>query len=126
VEIASAGHLPAVMVTRDGVKQIHATGLPLGMFATSPYSVQRAKMEPGDSLLLYTDGISEARNPSGAEYGMKRLASVAGERHGWVPQELLAACMRDVSGHCSGTQPRDDQTLMVIHRSDSASISLSD
>jgi sigma-B regulation protein RsbU (phosphoserine phosphatase) len=126
IEIASAGHLPAVMVTRDGVKQIHATGLPLGMFSTSPYSVQRAKMEPGDSLLLYTDGISEARNPSGVEYGMKRLASVAGERHGWVPQELLAACMRDVVGHCSGTHPRDDQTLMVIHRSDSASISLSD
>ena len=126
VEIASAGHLPAVMVTREGVRQIHATGLPLGMFATSPYSVQRAKMEPGDSLLLYTDGISEARNPSGAEYGMKRLASVAGERHGLVPQELLAACMGDVAGHCSGMHPCDDQTLMVIHRSDSASISLND
>jgi len=126
VEIASAGHLPAVMVTREGVKQIHATGLPLGMFSTSPYCVQRMRMEPGDSLLLYTDGISEARNPTGAEYGMKRLANVAGERHGWVPQELLAACMRDVTGHCAGTHQGDDQTLMVIHRSDSARTSLID
>jgi len=126
IEIASAGHLPAVMVTRDGVKQIHATGLPLGMFSTSPYSVQRARMEPGDSLLLYTDGISEARNPTGTEYGMKRLASVAGERHGWVPQDLLAACMRDIAGYSSGTKQVDDQTLMVIHRSDTAGISLND
>jgi hypothetical protein len=126
IEIASAGHLPAVMVTRDGVKQIHATGLPLGMFSTSPYSVQRARMEPGDSLLLYTDGISEARNPTGTEYGMKRLASVAGERHGWVPQELLAACMRDIAGYSSGIKQVDDQTLMVIHRSDTAGISLND
>ena len=126
IEIASAGHLPAVMVTRDGVKQIHATGLPLGMFSTSPYSVQRARMEPGDSLLLYTDGISEVRNPTGTEYGMKRLASVAGERHGWVPQELLAACMRDIAGYSSGAKQVDDQTLMVIHRSDTAGISLND
>ncbi len=80
VEIASAGHLPAVIVTREGVKQIHADRVAAEMFATSPYTVQRTKMEPGDSLLLYTDGISEARNPSGAEYGMKRLASVAGRK----------------------------------------------
>ncbi|MGA8143849.1 MAG: SpoIIE family protein phosphatase [Candidatus Acidiferrales bacterium] len=126
IEIASAGHLPAVMVTREGVKRIHATGLPLGMFATSPYTVQRVRLEPGDSLLLYTDGISEARNAKGAEYGLTRLSSVAGERHGWVPQELLAACMRDVAGHSSGAKQHDDQTLMVIHRTDAAGISLSE
>jgi phosphoserine phosphatase RsbU/P len=126
MEIASAGHLPAVMVTREGVKHVHATGLPLGMFATSRYTVQRVKLEPGDSLILYTDGISEARNAKGSEYGMKRLSSVAGERHGWVPQELLAACMRDLDGHCSGTKQVDDQTLMVLHRNDNTGISLND
>ena len=126
LEIASAGHLPAVIVTREGVKQIYATGLPLGMFKTSPYTVQCVRLEPGDSLLLYTDGISEARNAKGAEYGLKRLSSVAGERHGWVPQELLAACMRDVAGHSSGTKQTDDQTLMVLHRNDAAGLSLSE
>jgi sigma-B regulation protein RsbU (phosphoserine phosphatase) len=124
LEIASAGHLPAVLVTRDGVKRICATGLPLGMFATSPCTVERFRLEPGDSLLLYTDGISEARNASGAEYGLTRLSSVAAERHGWVPQELLAACMRDVAGHSSGAKQHDDQTLMVLHRNDGAGISL--
>jgi sigma-B regulation protein RsbU (phosphoserine phosphatase) len=96
------------------------------MFKTSPYTVQCVRLEPGDSLLLYTDGISEARNAKGAEYGLKRLSSVAGERHGWVPQELLAACMRDVAGHSSGTKQTDDQTLMVLHRNDAAGLSLSE
>jgi sigma-B regulation protein RsbU (phosphoserine phosphatase) len=126
IEIASAGHLPAVLVTRDGPKHIHATGLPLGMFATSPYTVQRLRLDPGDCLLLYTDGLSEARNATGVEYGMKRLSSVAGERHGWVPQELLDACMRDVTNHSAGAKQFDDQTLMVIHRSDAVRASLYD
>jgi sigma-B regulation protein RsbU (phosphoserine phosphatase) len=124
MEIASAGHLPAVLVTREGVKHICATGLPLGMFATSPCKVERFRLEPGDSLLLYTDGISEARDANGTEYGLTRLSNVASERHGWVPQELLAACMRDVAGHSSGAKQHDDQTLMVLHRNDGAGISL--
>ncbi|MGH9745919.1 MAG: SpoIIE family protein phosphatase [Candidatus Acidiferrales bacterium] len=126
LEIASAGHMPLVLVTKEGVKHIHATGLPLGMFAKSPYAVQCVRLEPGDSLLLYTDGISEARNAKGAEYGVKRLSSVAGERHGWVPQELLAACLRDIDGYSSGTKQADDQTLMVLHRNHNAGISLSE
>jgi len=126
IEIASAGHMPAALVTREGVKHIQATGLPLGMFASTPYFVQRLRMEPGDSLLLYTDGISEVRNSSGTEYGMKRLSSVAGERHGWVPQELLAACMRDIAGHSAGAKQHDDQTLMVIHRGEGTNTALYD
>ncbi len=65
IEITSAGHFPALMVAKDGVRQISSTGLPLGMFSTSRYAVQRVRLEPGDSLLLYTDGISEANSPAG-------------------------------------------------------------
>lgn len=126
VEIASAGHFPVLLVTREGVKEIESTGLPLGMFCTSPYTVQRARLEPGDSMLLFTDGISETLNPTGNEYGVKRLTRLAGERHGWVPQELLAACLRDVQGFSSGTRQTDDQTLMVIHRNDSSAAVLTD
>jgi len=83
-------------------------------------------MERGDSLLLYTDGISEAVNASGTEYGAARLSSVAGERHGWVPQELAAACMKDVQNYSSGRKQADDQTLMVVHRADTVELSLND
>lgn len=126
LEFASAGHLPALLVRREGVKQIGATGLPLGLFSRTRYAIQRVKMEPGDALLLFTDGISEASNATGVEYGVKRLANVAGERHRWAPKELLGACMKDVEAHTSGARLADDQTLMVIHRSETTGASLND
>jgi sigma-B regulation protein RsbU (phosphoserine phosphatase) len=119
IEIASAGHLAALVCGKDGVRQINSTGVPLGMFATSRYTIQRVRMERGDSLLLYTDGISEAANSSGEEYGAARLSKIASGKHGWVPQELAAACMKDVQIHSGGGKQADDQTLMVIHRGDS-------
>lgn len=124
VELASAGHFPALLTAKDGVQQIHATGLPLGMFSTSRYPTQRVRMEPGDNLLLFTDGISEANNSAGNEYGVERIMRVAGERYGWIPHELLSACLRDIEKFSSASAPKDDQTMMVIHRGDSAGASL--
>src|SRR5580692_12445944 len=124
IEIGSAGHLAALVVGKDGVRQVSSTGVPLGMFATSRYTIQCVRMERGDSLLLYTDGISEAVNSSGEEYGARRLLQIASQKHGWVPQELAAACMRDVQNHSGGAKQADDQTLMVIHRGNSMEISL--
>lgn len=123
VEIASAGHFPALIVGKDEVRKVSSTGMPLGMFAKSRYTIERVLLELGDSLILYTDGISEAVNSAGDEYGVARIMRVAGERHGWVPQELLAACLKDVNNFSSGTRQADDQTMMVIHRSDSAGAS---
>jgi phosphoserine phosphatase RsbU/P len=126
IEIGSAGHLAALLIAKDGVRQVCSTGVPLGMFSTSRYTVERVRMERGDSLLLYTDGISEAVNASGTEYGAARLSNVAGGRHGWVPQELAAACMKDVQNYSSGRKQADDQTLMVVHRADTVELSLND
>jgi sigma-B regulation protein RsbU (phosphoserine phosphatase) len=116
VEIASAGHLPVLHVRDEGVKQITATGLPLGMFLNAKYEVAAVKLERGDSLLLFTDGISEAQNADGKEYGVPRLSRVLGERHRWTPKDLLGACARDLEKFAAGTRAADDQTLMVVHR----------
>jgi phosphoserine phosphatase RsbU/P len=126
VEIASAGHSPTLLVSSEGVKQIGATGLPLGLFPTSRYSVARARLGPGDSLLLFTDGISEANGASGSEYGVDRLCASARGRYGWTPEELVAACRRDVEKHSAGTRQADDQTLMAIQRSATAAASFND
>ena len=126
IEIGSAGHFPALVVEKNGVRKISSTGVPLGMFAKSRYAIERVVLEAGDSMVLYTDGISEAANSKGEEYGIARIMRVAGERHGWVPQELLAACLKDVNNFSSGTRQADDQMMMVIHRTDSAGVSLND
>jgi phosphoserine phosphatase RsbU/P len=122
IEIASAGHLPALLVTRNGVEQHSSTGLPLGMFCNARYQVTRMRLDPGDSLLLYTDGISEARGATGSEYGVERLAVMAGEQHDNAPRELLGHCLKDLRDFSAGTRQADDQTLMVIHRASSGSM----
>jgi sigma-B regulation protein RsbU (phosphoserine phosphatase) len=118
IEIAGAGHPPALLVSQDGVRRIGSTGLPLGMFSTSRYTVHRIRMQPRDSLLLYTDGISEARNLSGKEYGIGGLSLAAGDRHGWSSNELVSACLKDIERYSSGTRQADDQTLMAVHRAE--------
>jgi phosphoserine phosphatase RsbU/P len=126
IEIASAGHSPALLVSRSGVKEFSATGLPLGMFSTSRYTVHRIRLEPLDSLLLYTDGISEARDLSGNEYGIGGLSLAAGGRHGWPSKKLVSACLTDIERYSSGTRQADDQTLMAVHREEARAAAFSD
>jgi phosphoserine phosphatase RsbU/P len=126
IEIASAGHLPVLLVSRDGVKQIGATGLPLGMFATSRHTVRKIRLEPRDSLLLFTDGISEARDLAGNEYGIGGLSLAAGGRHAWASKDLVTACLEDVERYSVGVRQADDQTLMAIHRAESSAAAFND
>lgn len=126
LEISSAGHLPALLVKRNGVELLDSTGLPLGMFCNARYAVCRLRLDPGDSLLLFTDGISEARGVVGSEYGVERLAVIAGEQYGRAPREFLEQCLKDLRGFSSAKRQVDDQTLMVIQRADATSYRLAD
>jgi phosphoserine phosphatase RsbU/P len=126
IEIASAGHFPVLLASKDGVKHLKATGLPLGMFSSSQYTVHRVRLEPRDSLLLYTDGISEARDGAGEEYGIAGISRATAERHGWEPKALVTACLADVERHSSGRRPVDDQTVMVIQRAARADAAFND
>jgi len=120
VELASAGHFPALHVSKQRVQEVGSTGLPLGMFSTSRYAVRRVQLDPDESLLLFTDGILEARDSNGREYGIPQLSRFAAERHDWATRELLSACMNDVATHATGVRQADDQTLMVIRRGEPA------
>jgi phosphoserine phosphatase RsbU/P len=126
IEIASAGHFPVLHASKGGVKRLEATGLPLGMFATSRYTVRRVRLEPQDSLLLYTDGISEAKDASGEEYGIDGISRATAGRHGWEPQALVAACLADAEKHSAGRRQADDQTVMVIQRAAAAGAAFND
>jgi phosphoserine phosphatase RsbU/P len=126
IEISSAGHPPALLVSPQGVEEIGSTGLPLGMFSTSRYTIRKAHLEPRDSLLLFTDGVSEAAASSGKEYGLCNLSLAAAQRHGLPPKEFVAASLGDIERHSSGTRQADDQTLMLIQRADSGSDSFND
>ncbi len=116
VEISNAGHLPSLLIHKGDVTRIEATGLPLGMFSSGNYPVKKTRLEPGDTLFLHTDGLSETRDHSGAEYGLARLTRFVGGCHGLSPEALTASCLKDLKAFSSGTPRADDLTVMVIRR----------
>lgn len=116
VEICNAGHPPSLLLRKGEVSNIESTGLPLGMFSTGRYPVTRTTLEPGDTLFLYTDGLSEAHDRSGVEFGVTRVSQFVSERHALAPEALTAACLENLKHHAAGATRTDDLTIMVLRR----------
>jgi phosphoserine phosphatase RsbU/P len=120
VEIHNAGHLPAIVVTGGDVHRVESTGLPLGMFLEGDFSTTRLRLDAGDTMFLYTDGLSEARtvrDKSDEEYGIDRVARLLGRQATQPPAGLIAACIDDLRGFSGDRSPHDDLTLLAIRRS---------
>jgi sigma-B regulation protein RsbU (phosphoserine phosphatase) len=115
VEIHNAGHWPAIVVGHGGVLRIESTGLPLGMFCESEFSATRVQLEVGDTLFLYTDGLSEARN-EGDEYGVDRVMTLVRQQATRPPAELIGACLDDLRAFAGAGPHLDDLTLLAIRR----------
>ena len=118
VELCNAGHLPPLLIRNGAVTPIDATGLPLGLFCREQYSSATLKLNKDDSLLLYTDGLTEARDPLDGEYGNERLQRLAGAYQSLAPKQLVEACLEDVRSFRSGAPRSDDMTVMAIRRSE--------
>ncbi len=116
VEICNAGHCLPLLVRGNKVESIPSMGLPLGTFCTGEFSSKKVTLAPGDSLLLYSDGLSEAENKSAAQYGVDRLSALVGGRSALSPQELISACLGDLTNFLSGAPRTDDLTMMVVRR----------
>lgn len=116
VELCNAGHLPALHVGRDGVRRIESGGLPLGMFCTQRYPLESVKLEPGDALVVFTDGFTEAQAGGGTEYGVERLEEFLATRRGLTAGELTQACLADLGAFRGGTAAHDDLTLLTLRR----------
>jgi len=116
IEIANAGHCPPLVLRRGGLETIPATGLPLGLFCDGRYSAARINLDLGDALILYTDGVTEARSHADQEYGLERLAALLPRYAGMAPQHIAAACLEDFGAFLGGARQTDDVTLMVIGR----------
>jgi sigma-B regulation protein RsbU (phosphoserine phosphatase) len=114
LEIVNAGHCPALVVTDAGVQQVRATGLPLGLFSETEYSVNEIRLTPGATLALYTDGITEARAASGEEYGVARLGRAVKQACQVSLEQLPQRIFSDLRGFTGGARQLDDQTLLLI------------
>ena len=116
VSVCNAGHPPALLCRVGEIQPISSTGFPLGMFPFEKFSVENVKLESGDTLLLYTDGIPDALNNNGEEYGMSRLVDIASRHRSSTPDKLVASCLADVTSFRQGSARFDDITMMGIRR----------
>jgi len=118
VEFVSAGHLPLLHIHVHGVAPKDSTGVPLGMFCNARFPVHRLTLAKGDTVFLYTDGLTEARNRAGQEYGLHRIHALAARHVGEAPDGLISACLEDLESFGYGLKQTDDLTLLVLRRAE--------
>jgi sigma-B regulation protein RsbU (phosphoserine phosphatase) len=89
--------------------------MPLGMFSDTAFPVCNLTVDPGDSLFLYTDGLTESFNTAGDEYGVQRVQALASRYASVHPEKMLAGCLEELRAFSSAKRS-DDLTLLVLRR----------
>jgi serine phosphatase RsbU (regulator of sigma subunit) len=114
---ANAGHNAPYVHTGDGVVELRATGMPLGLMPGMTYEEKETTLGPGDTLLLHSDGLAEAHDPERRMFGFPRLAAlVAGCAGG---QELIDRLLNELDGFTGpGWEQEDDITLVAVQRTE--------
>ena len=111
---SNAGHNPPLLVRKSGsFERLSDGGTVLGVFPDTPYDQGEMPLEAGDRLIFYTDGITEARNPAGDEYGEQQLAAAAIGCRTDPAEVIKDALLADVNGFTGGHFD-DDATLIVL------------
>jgi serine phosphatase RsbU (regulator of sigma subunit) len=128
--LARAGHCPVVHARGSAARLIRPNGLGLGMATTDVFEgateEQVLRLEPGDRCVFYTDGITEARNRQGEEFGYDRLLDIVGSAADFSAEQLKSRILAAVRTFADGTAYTDDMTLVVLQwRAPSAGISAS-
>jgi sigma-B regulation protein RsbU (phosphoserine phosphatase) len=117
--IANAGHELPIVVRADGtIAEIEGGGPLLGAFGRLDAEPARVQLGPGDRLLLYTDGVTDAQSPAGERFGLERLlAAIGAVARDPSPDALVASITNAVTTFRGTAEPADDVALLVAGRS---------
>ena len=117
IEYINAGHTPALLRRRSGAfEHLTGGGIALGMFDHSKYQAHEARLEPGDTLVLYSDGVTEAENHQGQPFEESGLERVVDALATSKPADLAHGILKAVERHASETSLADDLTVLVVAR----------
>jgi len=111
----NAGHNPPYVLRRDGtMTELTEGGMVLGLFGSAQYESRTVALEPGDQIVLFTDGVVEARNTAGDEFGEERLRALLRESAGMTSEKIVERIHDAVMGFADKTPQHDDITMMVV------------
>jgi sigma-B regulation protein RsbU (phosphoserine phosphatase) len=111
----NAGHNAPLLVRADGsVERLWAGGTVLGAFDFAPFEEGQTVLAEGDLLVVYSDGITEAQDASGEEYGEERLAALAAARRADTVENIRQDIFNEIDRWSGGAERGDDQTLVIL------------
>jgi sigma-B regulation protein RsbU (phosphoserine phosphatase) len=114
LEWVNAGHCaPFVLSAGGAIKQLSTTGMPLGLWRNTRYTVDRMQLVPGDKILVYSDGITEAENDR-KETFEPRLNQLLKQCGPLDAQQIHERLIGEIVQFYEGTKPRDDITALVL------------
>jgi phosphoserine phosphatase RsbU/P len=112
---SNAGHNPTFLFRADGrLERLDKGGLMVGAFDFAAYEEDRAALRPGDTIVLYSDGVTDATSPSGDQFGEERFLASLGTAHRETPDDLVARLIEEIRAFAAGEPPADDVTLLVV------------
>jgi len=114
LEIANAGLPPPVFCRAGEILHVEVGGVPLGLLPKMQYEPRVIQLEPGDTAVFYSDGISENFNPQREEYGRRRLRELVQANCALSANELVCAIFAEMERWSAGASPSDDRTVVVI------------
>jgi len=113
----NAGHNVPILRKKSGlVERLEAGGIPIGIFAGSSYELGRTRLEAGDWLVIFTDGIVEAENAKADEYGEEQLIRLVDRESAAAPADLLRRLLADLDRFVGNTPQHDDMTCLLLKR----------
>lgn len=111
----NAGHNATLLVRADGrLERFDKGGLMVGAFDFATYEEERATLRSGDTLIFYSDGVTDATSPTGEQFGEERLLVLLESAHLEAPDALLARLLAEVRDFADGEPPADDVTVLVV------------
>lgn len=116
VDFANAGHVPPLRISSSGVDTLKTTDMVVGLFPAAQYRNQQTTLAPGDSLVLFTDGVTEAENESEEQLGLEPVATLVAALHGRPAAHVLSTIEAHVQTFAGTTPANDDVTMFAVTR----------
>ena len=110
----NAGHNPPLLVSQHGIRRLETGGMVLGFFDEAPFQEETVALAPGDFVLAFSDGVTEALNPAGEEFTDDRLLACVERHRSHGPQAAVDAVLADVRAFCGDATQSDDVTVVLV------------